>query len=1140
MKFTAISIAVLHVWHFLRKFLLVMKLTSLLLIISLVQVGARGYSQITLKERNASFEKVLSSIEKQSGYVFLYDEEQLELGKISIEVNNASIKETLEKCFKGLPVAYQIVDKNITLKRKGQSLVKSLEKLLALPINVTGRVVDSAGRPLPGITVKLKGSKRVSITNANGDFSMPNVEDDGTLVFSAIGMAEWEEKINGRNVINITLIEKSVSLEATVVTGIFERKANSYTGSTLTVRNADLRKVGNANLFQALKNISPSLFVDNFSMGSNPNTLPDMQLRGTSTFPSGVDAAGLKGNYLKSPNEPLFILDGFETTAERIFDLDINRIELVTILKDAASKAIYGSRAANGVIVIETKKLASSKALVSYNASVDIELPDLSSYNLTNALEKLEAERIDGMYNSTTPENLVSLQQLYNARKKTALEGLDTYWLAKPLQDGVGQKHTLTVELGGNQDLNVVGDVSYRDVRGVMIGSGRKNVSGNVSASYRVKNLLFRNIISATNNNNSESPYGTFSEYAMMNPYWRAENADGSIPLYAEVGPTGALYTNPLYNSTTKTRITSNYFNFTDNFYLEWTIIPGLKATTRAGIDVKRSGADEFYPASHTKFAVGAYTTESYKQRRGSYQVNNGKSSYVSGDFNINYSKEIGRNFYFANGGFNMSERRYNEVIHLVEGFSSDRMDNIMFGRAYALDSRPTGLDGINRDIGFLGAFSYMYDNRFLTDLTVRTSASSQFGADRRWATFWSFGLGWNLHREKFLHNADFLKQLKIRGSVGSTGNQNFPTNASVATYAYYLESLYQGFPGSYLLNMANPDLQWESKFDYNAGLDAIVGGLSLKFDYYQSYTENLVTDITTSNSTGFILVKDNLGKVKNTGIELYGSWRALSKGRNFLSLNFGLETNRNKIVSLSDAMKSYNARMDQIAANQSTNTPVKKYQDGMSMNAIWAVPSLGIDPATGNEIYVKRDGSTTFIWDANDMVVAGNSNPDYQGTLGFTAEYKGIGLSVTGRYLGGGQMYNQTLVDKVENVDMLYNVDSRVLSGRWLEPGQNALFKRLGNYSADLDGDGSVETSLPAKTRATSRFVQNRNELNVAAVNLYYLFDQKVSKQLGFQRLKLGFNMNEIATFSSIRIERGTLYPFARTMSFSLSATFK
>ena len=450
------------------------------------------------------------------------------------------------------------------------------------------------------------------------------------------------------------------------------------------------------------------------------------------------------------------------------------------------------------------------------------------------------------------------------------LQGLNTDWISKPIRTGVGQKHALTVELG-SEYLKVLADLTYNKVAGVMKDSYRENISGSLNMSYRANNLLFRNIMSVNNNNAEDSPYGSFSDYAQMNPYWKNENADGSIPYYAEIGPNGEKYTNPLYNSTLNSKIASSYLNFTNNFYLEWKVMPGLKATTRIGVDIKNSDGDEFYPSSHTKFEY-LNNIENGDLRKGSYQVNNGKSSDISGDFNANYTKTIKKHFYFSNIGFNISERKYQEVVHNVEGFPSDQMNNIFFGRAYALESTPTGVEGITRDIGFLGVFSYMYDERFLTDLTLRTNASSLFGADKRWANFWSLGLGWNVHNESFMKDGPF-KQLKIRGSLGSTGNQNFNTNASIATYTYFLESLYQGNIGSYLQKMANSMLQWESKFEYNAGFDAKIKKLTLKFDYYRSNTENLITDITTPPSTGFSSVKENIGKVKNTGFELSSSY---------------------------------------------------------------------------------------------------------------------------------------------------------------------------------------------------------------------------------------------------------------------------
>ena len=1120
----------------------IMKITTLLLFLACMQVSAKSDAQgITLSIKNATLEKVFKEIKAQSGYNFVYNNSLLRNAKkVDIVAKNEPVEVVLRKMLQNQPFTFSIIEKTIVVKPLDQ-VTNPLPVIPSYEETIRGKVTNSAGQPLIGVTVRVKGEIAATATDEKGEFLLKAITEKPVLIFSMIGYATREVTVSGTQSLTIVMSEELKQLGDVIVTGIYNRKASSYTGAAVTITKKELKQVSNANVFQALKNIAPSMVLDNFAVGSDPNAIPNIQIRGNSSFPFAESdiSSNLKGNYLKNPNEPLFILDGFETSIENIFDLDMNRIETITILKDAASKALYGSKAANGVIVIETTKLSSNKPLVTYNASVDIELPDLSSYNLTNAAEKLEAERIDGMYTATPntydpPATNAELLQLYNFRRKLILEGMDTYWMAKPLRDGVGQKHALTVELGGD-NLRMVADVSYREVAGVMKGSSRKNIAGSMSTSYRVSKFLFRNITSINSNNSFESPYGTFNEYARMNPYWKAVDEDGTIPYYAEVAPNGMKFTNPLYNSTVNSKITADYFNVVNNFYMEWMIKPGLRATTRAGINVNKNGADEFYPSNHTMF--DRFVSEEDKNRRGSYQVNNGKSVSLFGDVNVNYTKEINKHALFGNIGFNVSERKYSEVFHMVEGFASDRMNNIIFGRDYALDSRPSGVDGINREIGFLGAASYTWDNRFLTDLTLRTTASSQFGADKRWGNFWSLGLGWNLHNERFLQDLNLFDQFKIRGSLGNTGSQNFSTNQSIATYQYYLQSLYQGFPGSYLTNLANPALQWESSFDYNAGLDLRVKGLTMRFDYYERYKENLVTLITLPESTGFSFVSDNLGKVKNEGVEIYASYLVWSRGKNFVNLNASFETNTNKIVELSNSMKGYNDRMNKLAADKSNNKPVNRYEDGMSMDAIWAVPSLGIDPATGNEIYQDRNGNTTYNWNAADMIVAGNAAPKYQGIFGFNAEVHNFGFGVTGRYLAGGQLYNQTLVDRVENIDMNFNVDKRVLNGRWLAPGQHVQFKRLGEYSRPIEGSNSVEP-MDEKTRATTRFVQDRNEVTIGAINVYYDFTDLISNWK-IQRLRASFNMNEVATFSSIRLERGLQYPFARTLSFSLSATF-
>lgn len=1087
------------------------------------------------EDKLVTVDEVFKIIKEQSNeYMFIYPQKLFKsFPKIQLKKGTIKIDRLLNLALSGGAVDVVITNNNtILIKENRAEIIREQQ--------VSGKVTDTDGVPIPGANILIKGTSLGTTSDFEGNYVIKVPNENNVLIFSSLGYLKKEVRINNQRIINVTLKADVNELDEVVIsTGIFKRKKDTYTGSAVTVTKEELKRVGNGNVFQAIRNLDPSMAIfDNLEMGSNPNALPEIQIRGASTFPANDSEinSNLKGNYLKNPNQPLFILNGFESSIEQILDLDLNFIESVTILKDAASKAIYGSRAANGVVVIETQKLGTEEARITYNSSADIQMPDLSSYNLANSFEKIEAERIDGMYipSFNDADEYVRLQQLYNFRLKLAKEGLDTDWLSKPLQLGVGQRHSISVELGSDA-LRMQGSLSYNDVQGVMKGSSRKVLNGNLTTYYRVKKLSFTNRLTITNTKTQESPYGTFSEYARMNPYWRAKNLDGSIPYYSEIAPDGTKYTNPLYNSTLNTKDESSYLNLINNFYLEWRIDPTLRATTRIGIDVKRNDADKYLPSDHTSFESFNYGDDLL--RKGSYRVNNGQSSRLSGDFNLLFNKKINKSTYFANVGFNVNESKFKEIIHNVEGFPSGR-DNIIFGRDYALGSKPTGVEGVSRDLGFLAVGSYVWDDRFLSDVTLRTNASSQFGKDNRWATFWSLGLGWNIHNEKFFKDITSIDLLRIRGSLGSTGNQNFNSNASVSTYSYYLESLYQGYNGSYLNGLANNGLQWESKFDYNVGFDTKIKGLSLNVDYYQGITENLIANVTLPYSTGFNSVNENLGKVKNSGFEVKANLLAWSNTDGFLSINAGLQTNKNQIVELSDALESYNEATKLRAANRGNSKPVLLYEDGQSLNAIWAVPSLGIDPATGNELYVDKDGNTTFEWNADDMIVAGHSDPSFRGTVGVNAEYKGFGLGVTGRYLGGGQLYNQTLVDRVENVDMNYNVDRRVLTGRWLEPGQMALYKRLGDYSQRIEGTSSFQ-SFPEKTRATTRFVQDRNEFNIAAINAYYDFNKKLLEDLGLDRLRLSFNMNEVAQFSSIKIERGTSFPFSRTMSFAVSATF-
>ena len=1095
--------------------------------------GASQQERISISVKNVTLTQFFKEIEQKTTYKFFYKDSQVEtVSPVSIEATNTALKDILNNVLSKTALTYEISGNQIVIIGKDN---KTGQKTIV----VSGLVTDSQGQPLPGVAVMIPGTNRGVDTDLDGKFQIALVQTrQAALEFKMIGMEVYSLRLDDRAYYEIVMQESRLQLNEVIVTGVVDKKAESFTGSVSTISSKELTRVGNKNVFESLKNIDPSIYImDNLTQGSNPNALPGMEIRGTSSFPLEKNDIGvdLKGNYGNIPNMPLFILDGFEASVERIMDMDMNRVENVTILKDASAKALYGSKAANGVVVIETKKLKGNQQRVTYTGSMDLEMPDLTSYNLANAREKLEIERIEGIYNADRIENQLELNKLYNDRKKLIEEGLDTYWLSKPLRVGVGNKHNLNIELGDSRSLKGVVDFTYNNTNGIMKGSNRSNISGTVNLSYRYKKLLFRNIMSALSNHADESPWGSFNDYARMNPYWRSNDPEtGMLLRWAEVTENYSI-ANPMYDATIGTLNTSSYLDFTNNFYAEYRPTTHVKITGRMGISAKRSSADEFLPANHSTFSTSSYmTNDALKMRRGSYRLDNGRSSSFSGDINASYTRNFDRHFVSANVGAFASESMYAAYVNKAEGFPNNQAADITFARQYAEGTKPVGLSSLNREISFLGTANYAYDNRFLADLTYRLSASSLYGKENRWAPGWSIGLGWNMHHEKFLKNVDFIDQLRLRASVGVTGNQNFNTSYAVGTYQYYTDYNYNGFTGAFLSNLPNPQLRWEQKKDYNIGFDAQIGPLQLKADYYDGFTENMVTNVSVSPSTGFSMVKDNLGLVRNKGFEINANLSLYNNSNGFLNIYGSVAGNTNVIESLSESMRTYNELQLKSASDKGNNEPVLMYVDGMSMTSIWAVKSLGIDPMNGQEIYLKKDGTRTYVYDPLDLVVVGDTKPTARGHFGFTAEYKGFGFSSTFRYLYGGQMYNQTLVDRVENIDIQYNVDRRVLLGRWQTPGQLAPFKRLGTFQ--YEGDSMA---YQAKTQATSRFVQNRNELTWGTATLYYDFPKQLVNNWNMERVRFSVYMNDILTLSSIDIERGLYYPFARTVSCSLSITF-
>lgn len=995
---------------------------------------------------------------------------------------------------------------------------------------VKGTVYDETGEPFPGVIVMSRKHKLAATTDIDGKFILAGVPADAVLSVEIMSYKTQEIRVADiKKDLKIYLEPDSQVLEESVVTGIFTRKKDSFTGSVQSMTSEDIKRVSNSNVVESLKNLDPSLLVlDNLEAGSNPNAMASMQIRGASTL--AAETSNLKSNFLAKANQPLFILDGFETTLEKVTDMDMNRVQSITILKDASAKAIYGSKGANGVIVIETKALTNDKSRVTYNGSLSIEAPDLTSYNLCNSLEKLDVERREGYYQNGDSFETVARQALYNERLKKALEGQDTYWLSKPLRLGIGQKHSVSIELG-SKELRALATFSYNDTQGAMKGSFRDVISGNVNVAYRRGGWTFRNIMGISHMNSSESPWGNFNEYAVLNPYLTPYDDEGNLKkvlqmkdyTYGGVSTFFGLVMNPMYNATIGTTDTSQYLAISDNFYAEYQFLKFLRLVARFGIDSQKTRTDEFKPGQHTDF----YDTNEVL-RRGSYEQSNGSYTTYSGDVSAQLNHNIaGKHDLFATLDWSISQTNYEEIVNYTEGFPNSNMKSITFARQYATDMVPTGSDGLNRNLGALATAGYSYDNRYMADATIKGSASSVFGTKNHWGLFWSAGLAWNIHNERWMKDkVSWITQLKLRASLGSSGNQNYTSNVALPVYTYYSSAYYSGFTGAALNNMANPELGWEEKMDYNVGIDFRTRSLNVVLDAYIADTRNLVFSRTILPSTGFLSTNDNLGKVRNKGLEASVSWTFYRRGASYISLFSKTAINDNRVLEISDVLKSYNEQQQARAKETGMADPVIQYYDGMPLHSIWVVRSLGINSADGNEIFLDRNGNITTQWSPSNLYNCGSSDPLFNGNFGINGEVKGFGFSLTATFYGGGYLYNNTLLNKVENTTLENNVDRRVFSGRWAKAGDVAPFKAQSGIGG-------------AVTKATSRFVQKNDVLNLSSATLYYEFPLRVISGLGLSRLRLSLYTNDIFTFSSIDIERGTSYPYARKFSFSVNASF-
>jgi len=1126
------------------KTILVMKLTAILLLAGFLQVSAAGFSQtITLTKQNTPLQKVFREIKKQTGYVFFYNLRMLDkTHPVTIDVQNATLQEVLDQCFAGQPVTYRIINKTIVVTERPAPpppVQPATTDTIPATMEIRGRVLDEAtGLAIAGANIVVKGSNTGVTSGTDGAFTL-QVKPGAVLVISYVGYDNKEVTVAaGSTTLTVRLALKANKdpMTEVVVTGYQQIRKESFTGNAVTVSGEELKKVNPQNLLQGIQAFDPSFQVaQNNLFGSNPNQLPRVNVRGSTALPSGTGEILTRNNLAGNVNLPTFILDGYEVSVEKVYDMDLNRIESVTLLKDAAATAVYGSRAANGVMVITTKAPQEGKLQLSYNYDLNITGPDLTDYHVLNAAEKLEYEMLAGLYEPVQQLSRDDQEERYYAKKRNVVSGVNTYWLSQPLRTTFGQKHSMFIE-GGSPIVRYGIDLRYQTMPGVMKGSGRDRYSLGTVLSYApTKKFLFRNVLTVTQVDAKESPYGSFLNYVRMNPYYPKTDSAGRLlqrvdSWTIDTRQSGAdqyrtdNVLNPMYDGTLNSFNRTSYLEMIEAFSAEWNISRSLRLRSLLSLTKRKYNTDVFQSPFSNEF----YNYPSDRlDERGRYYFNNLDESAFDGNTTLTYNRQLGEHFINLAAGANLRTYRVDSKSMTAIGFSNDRFTNIGFANRFPDGSSPQGTYALERLFGSFLSVNYSYRNKYLADLSVRMDGSSKFGTDNKTAPFWALGLGWNVHHEPFLQNTA-VSQLKLRASTGITGSVSFPPYLAETTYEYYTSNWYSTGVGAVVNNYGNQALQWQKTDNYDVGIDLglFQDRLFISSRYYYKLTHGLLADIILPPSTGFGSYKENLGDMENTGIELNLKYTVIRKRDFVVSVFANMARNQNKILKISNALKAYNDKADQeqVSNDNLKGTPLLRFNEGQSLNTIYAVRSLGIDPENGKEIFLKRDGTRTYEWNVRDIVPVGDNTPAAYGFFGTNVAWKGFLLNVIFYTRFGGEEYNQTLVDRVENADPRYNVDSRVLSDRWKQPGDKAMFKNI----ADLG------TSF-----ASDRFVQKDNVLELQSVYLSYDFAKKVYSKLAMKNLRLAFTMNDVWRWSSMRIERGIEYPFARSFTFSIQTSF-
>ena len=1066
-----------------RKIWMTMRLIGLLFFVSLLHVSASVYSQKTklnIRVENASLQQVFKVLQEQSEFDFFYKNEQIPTeARVSIQYQNESIEVILDKILTGTGLTYHVLDTDIVISANGasKSEINSQQQK-----SVSGKVTDSSGASLPGVSIVVKGTTNGTITDGNGNYSLSNIPENATLQFSFVGMKAQEIAVGGQSVVNVKMEDDAIGIEEVVAIGYGTVKKSDLTGAVSSVKTGELQQTPMTSIDQGLVGRASGVQVTQTS--GMPGAVASIRVRGSSSIQGG--------------NEPLYVIDGFpvysgggfgntggKVQMSGLSTVNPNDIESIEILKDAAATAIYGARAANGVVLITTKTGKKGRDIVTFEASYGIQ-------NVVKKIDVMGAQEYAALVNEAYTND--KLNAPYNAAKlsEIATLGRGTDWQDEVFRTGSTQNYQLTFS-GGDEKTSYAISGGYFDQKGIVINSDFARYSTRLNLDRKINDVFkigthfsVSHLLNNATVTDSGGEGGVITGAMKMNPILPIFS-NALTGEYTQVNTPGTLVPNPV--ATAKEQIFNNATTrLLGDIYGQWKISEGLVAKITVGADVFYDKSNQYTPS--TIYQSNGKATATVRVNRSINWLN---------ENTLNWTKNI-NNIHDLNilGGFTLQQ---NNTEYFMAS-SSDFVNNIMTYNnlgAGALYNQP-GSSAIQWNLmSYLARINYSLKNRYLVSINSRMDGSSRFGVNNKFGFFPSGSLGWRVTEESFMESfKETITNLKLRGSYGFTGNTEIGVFESLATLGNASWMIGNQLVSGFFPNkIPNPDLKWERTSQLNIGIDLGVYQNRIRFtaDYYRKKTTDLLYNVAIPAVSGYQTMLKNIGSVENKGVEISVESDNLT-GTFKWSTAFNIAFNKNKVLELGG--ESYKDMPEgdghlktgsfrRLIVGQPMGVFYGYRFDGIFQNTDETAAQLSSTSPIGVGLRRYKDLNGDKKVDAvNDREILGDANPDFFGGLTNTFTYKGFELNVFFQYCYGNEIFNYNAIE-LETPTGGQNAYADLVN-RWTPTNPSNIYPKANTNRAVLVSDRWVEDGsyLKLKTLSLSYSIPNLMNKHIQGVKVY------------------------------------------------------